>query len=256
MLPPGFSSDESVPLVPAPGSKPRRLFTRERKEQKPGSAVVATAIPVHQAQQPRGSYPYPGPSSQPPRSVEQNEMDLYYGPLLQELGVDLHLTLRKSYESLPFVAVSDDVAQSGDMLVGLISLVLFTAANWLIKESGSHMGFIIGAFIYGSLVLKALLTLLLQGRASVGLYTVMSALSYGLVPLFLILFAGGILRRIFPLPRTHGAVVFLYSLAAAWSSAVVTKFLNAVAHLSGVRLLIGLPAFLVAMCYVLVQLMG
>lgn len=187
------------------------------------------------------------------QTAEQNEMDLYYGSLAQELGIDMQLVGKKLISILPFMPVSDEVAQSGDMIIGMCVLILFTFVNLLTKSTGTNLGFLFGVYIYGSLLLTFLLSMLQQAAVHLDLYTVMSALSYGLLPILVPMIVCSFISHDV-LEQAQKMVVIGYLTAAVVSSLISTKLLNAAVRLENVRTLIAIPAFLITMCYVLVQI--
>ncbi|EFO61316.1 Yip [Giardia lamblia P15] len=251
---PGYVGDDTesgplVPPIPSNNSSNKKKGVWQLFESKTKKAVGG----------PQVSPPLQQPSftmQQPPQvrqTAEQNEMDLYYGSLVQELGIDLRLVGKKLFSTLPFVPVSDEVAQSGDMIIGICVLIVFTFVNFLTKSTGTHLGFLFGVYIYGSLLLTFLLSMLQQTAIHLDLYTVMSALSYGLLPLLIPMIICSFVRQE-TLEHAQKVVVIGYLGAAVASSLVSTKLLNAAVRLENVKTLIAIPAFLITMCYVLVQI--
>lgn len=258
---PGYVGDdtESGPLVPPMLANDNtnkkkgvwKLFEGKSKSTAGSSQLSSTAQQAFtQPQQPSFSMQQPPQIRQ---TAEQNEMDLYYGSLAQELGINMNLVGRKLLSTLPFVPVSDEVAQSGDMIVGIFVLMLFTFVNFLTKSTGTHLGFLFGVYIYGSLLLTFLLSMLRQTAVHLDLYTVMSALSYGLLPLLIPMIVCSFISKD-TLEHAQKIVVAGYLGAAVASSLISTKLLNAAVKLKNVQVLIAIPAFLITMCYVLVQI--
>lgn len=261
---PGYVGDdtESGPLVPpmlgnSSSSKKKGVWgifegkgKKKVEVQQVPPASQQAAFPTQQPQQ-IGFTMQQAPQMRP--TAEQNEMDLYYGPLAQELGIDMQIVGKKLVSILPFVPVSDEVAQSGDMVIGICVLVLFTFVNFLTKSTGTNLGFLFGVYIYGSLLLTFLLSMLQQAAVNLDLYIVMSALSYGLLPILIPMIVCSFINHD-TLEQAQKIVVTGYLAAAVVSSLISTKLLNAAVRLENVRTLIAIPAFLITMCYVLVQI--
>jgi len=198
----------------------------------------------------------PSAASRPPeltgQSVEQNEKDMYEGPLLRELGVDPAMIAWKLVAALPFAPVDREVAQSGEMVIGFATLMLFTLVACF-SPSQSHVSAFFSLFAYGVLMMRLLLNFLLQGNLELDVYTIASAQSYGLVAVLFSAVACSIVRKVMPAEglARRALVLALSCLGGAGFGCTTTKLLNEATGLHGVKLLVAFPAFLLACCYVM-----
>lgn len=169
---------------------------------------------------------------------------------MQELGIDGGMIGKKLLAMMPFVPCDKEVASSAEMIVGIIILLTFALINSITKKS-SHLSFLCGAFMYGTLFMWFLLGMLIQDAESLDVYIVGSALSYGLIPIFV----SNVICMFLPGSDSRKWILLaIYLVGGLLSSFITTKFLNAASGLNGVRVLIAIPAYLVTCCYTIVQL--
>lgn len=270
-LPPGFESDAPVggagpqpaPAAPTPAGASAGLSGSSASAGFPGFPGFPTLQPFAPMQPfaadaaPRAGKARSQTAVAPPpelgaQSLEENEKDMYEGPLLRELGVDPGMILRKLVAVLPFAPVDRAVAQSGEMVVGFAILMLFTLVTCF-SPSQTYVSAFFSLFVYGVVMMRILLNFLLQGDLELDVYTIASAQSYGLATVLISAISCSVVRRVLS-PEALGrrvAILALSCLGGAGFGYTTTKLLNEATGLHGVKLLVAFPAFLLACCYVM-----
>ena len=192
-------------------------------------------------QPPTGGYPtssYPsGNLYSPPLDEFANEP-----PLLEELGINPGHIIARLQGVAFFRGVGDADWDLGGP-IGIVSLMGF----FLALAGKAHFGAIYGIGIVGCLGAWLLVNALSQ-KGGVDLYTTVSILGYGLLPVVL-LSAIGVLTGL-----QGGVGGLLGVLAVLWCTATASRFFEVAVDLSQQRWLVAYPIALVYACFVILTI--
>ncbi|CAL6019119.1 Yip [Hexamita inflata] len=171
--------------------------------------------------------------------LSQNEQDMLNGPIMQELGINFGMVFQKLKTSLPFVQIPQEVSEYPEMVFSFIILIaVFVISIFSSANLHSFIPLMFGAMIYGSILFKTLINLLLQGQKSVDIYFMMSAICYSLSPIIICWFAMMFVTISFPVYIVVSIPVCVF---AAY---ILQKHLDAIVGIENVKILISAPAFI------------
>ena len=194
--------------------------------------------------QPMPSQPF---SSSPPPEIgsKQQYQDEFENepPLLEELGIDIDHIYRRIQSVVFFRTIGDDLVKDLDM-GGPLFIAL--ALGILLMFAGKvHFGYIYGLGVLGC-VGAWLLVNVMSNKQGIDLYTTMSIVGYGLLPVVFLAFLG-----IF-ITLTNPIGISLSILTVLWCTMTASRFLECAVNMYHQRWLVAYPVMMIYICFVLI----
>jgi hypothetical protein len=176
--------------------------------------------------------------AQPFQDEFQNEP-----PVLEELGIDLDHIYRRIQSVVFFRKISDDLVSDLDM-GGPLFIAL--ALGILLMFAGKvHFGYIYGLGLLGCVGAWVLVNVM-SNKKGIDLYTTMSIVGYGLLPVVFLAFLGVFMRL------TGFVGVMLSILTVLWCTMTASRFLECAVNMFHQRWLVAYPVMMIYICFVLI----
>jgi hypothetical protein len=167
-------------------------------------------------------------------------------PLLDELGIDLDHIYRRIQSVVFFRTIGDDLIKDLDM-GGPLFIAL--ALGILLMFAGKvHFGYIYGLGALGC-VGAWLLVNVMSNKEGIDLYTTMSIVGYGLLPVVFLAFIGVFMK----LTGTVGTSLSI--LTVIWCTMTASRFLECAVNMYHQRWLVAYPVMMIYICFVLITAM-
>ena len=164
-------------------------------------------------------------------------------PLLEELGIDLDHIYKRILSVAFFRKIGQDLTSDFDM-GGPLFIAL--ALGILLMFAGKvHFGYIYGLGVLGC-VGAWLLVNVMSNKEGIDLYTTISIVGYGLLPVVFLAALGVFMRLTGPLG------VGLSVLTVIWCTMTASRFLECTVNMFHQRWLIAYPVMMIYICFVLI----
>lgn len=164
-------------------------------------------------------------------------------PLLEELGIDVDHIYRRIQSVVFFRKIGDDLVNDLDM-GGPLFIAL--ALGILLMFAGKvHFGYIYGLGVLGC-VGAWLLVNVMSNKQGIDLYTTMSIVGYGLLPVVFLAFLGIFMNLTGPV----GAGMSI--LTVVWCTMTASRFLECAVNMFHQRWLVAYPVMMIYICFVLI----
>ncbi|KAF4687004.1 Protein yipf5 [Perkinsus olseni] len=160
-------------------------------------------------------------------------------PLLEELGIDLDAIAARIKSILFFRGVSQNLMQDTDLGGPLLIAAAF--GTMLVLAGKVHFGYIYGLGMVGCLGIYLLTNVMSPKKNGIDLYTTMSILGYGLLPVVFLAAAA----VFFKFTGAPGIIVAV--LNVLWCTLTASRFLEAAVDMQNQRWLIAYPVAMVGL---------
>jgi hypothetical protein len=180
----------------------------------------------------------PGADYQPPAYADEFENE---PPLLEELGIDLDHIYRRIQSVVFFRKIGTELINDLDM--GGPLFIAFALGMLLMFAGKVHFGYIYGLGVLGC-VGAWLLVNVMSNKEGIDLYTTMSIMGYGLLPVVFLAFFGVFVRLTGPFGITLSLITVL------WCTLTASRFLECAVNMYHQRWLIAYPVMMVYCCFV------
>lgn len=164
-------------------------------------------------------------------------------PLLVELGIDVDHIYRRIKSVVFFQKIGDDLVSDLDM--GGPLFIAFALGLLLMFAGKVHFGYIYGLGVLGC-VGSWLLVNVMSNKAGIDLYTTMSIVGYGLLPVVFLAFLGVFTRL------TGPAGISLSVFTVLWCTLTASRFLECAVNMYHQRWLVAYPVMMIYICFVLI----
>ena len=187
--------------------------------------------------------PFAGP--QPTELGTQSFEDEFANepPLLEELGIDVDHIYRRIQSVVFFRKIGEDLVRDLDM--GGPLFIALTLGVLLMFAGKVHFGYIYGLGVLGC-VGAWLLVNVMSNKQGIDLYTTMSIVGYGMLPV-VFLAAIGVFMNLRE-PIGVGLSVF----TVAWCTMTASRFLECAVNMYHQRWLVAYPVMMIYICFVLI----
>ena len=212
--------------------------------------------PVNPSGYPQPQYPGYGYPMQPmsqqgyvapqqPEFQQQPYVDEFENepPLLEELGIDVDHIYRRIQSVVFFRKIGEDLISDLDM--GGPLFIAFALGMLLMFAGKVHFGYIYGLGVMGC-VGAWLLVNVMSNKDGIDLYTTMSIVGYGLLPVVLLAFFGVFMKLTGPVG------IFLSVCTVIWCTVTASRFLECAVNMYHQRWLIAYPVMMIYICFVLI----
>ena len=164
-------------------------------------------------------------------------------PLLEELGIDLDHIYKRILSVVFFRRIGEDLVSDFDM-GGPLFIAL--ALGVLLMFAGKvHFGYIYGLGVLGCVGAWVLVNVM-SNKQGIDLYTTISIVGYGLLPVVFLAFLGVFMRL------TDPVGIGLSILTVIWCTMTASRFLECAVNMYHQRWLIAYPVMMIYICFVLV----
>lgn len=215
--------------------------------------------PSHNFGQPTSGFSQPSNGVSPPVSAPQQFPSSFHTPsaanayspsgeeedppLLEELGIDVYAIWLRMQGIAFFKTVPPEIVQNVDMSGPI--LIIFALGTCLLLHGKLQFGVIYGFGMVGFVGMYGLINLMSRD-SKIDLYSTISILGYGLLPVVLL----AAIAICVSLTNTFGFV--LSALCIFWCTATTSRFFETAVNMEHQRWLIAYPISLVYTCFVLI----
>jgi hypothetical protein len=164
-------------------------------------------------------------------------------PLLEELGIDVDHIYRRIQSVVFFRKIGEDLVSDLDM--GGPLFIAFALGMLLMFAGKVHFGYIYGLGVMGCIG-AWLLVNVMSNKEGIDLYTTMSIVGYGLLPVVLLAFFGVFMKLTGPVG------IFLSVCTVIWCTVTASRFLECAVNMFHQRWLIAYPVMMIYICFVII----
>lgn len=189
--------------------------------------------------------PAPFQGQAPTQFQQQVEVDEFANepPLLEELGIDVDHIYRRIQSVVFFRKIGSELVSDLDM--GGPLFIAFTLGTLLMFAGKVHFGYIYGLGVLGC-VGAWLLVNVMSNKEGIDLYTTMSIVGYGLLPVVFLAFFGVFVRLTGPFG------IILSICTVLWCTVTASRFLECAVNMYHQRWLVAYPVMMIYICFVLI----
>ena len=164
-------------------------------------------------------------------------------PLLEELGIDVDHIYGRIKSVVFFRKIGEDLVSDLDM--GGPLFIAFGLGILLMFAGKVHFGYIYGLGVLGC-VGAWLLVNVMSNKEGIDLYTTMSIVGYGLLPVVFLAFLGVFMNLTGPVG------IFLSVCTVLWCTVTASRFLECAVNMYHQRWLIAYPVMMIYICFTLI----
>lgn len=164
-------------------------------------------------------------------------------PLLEELGIDLDHIYKRIMSVVFFRKIGQDLVSDFDM--GGPMFIALALGVLLMFAGKVHFGYIYGLGVLGCVGAWLLLNVM-TNKEGIDLYTTISIVGYGLLPVVFLAFLGVFMRL------TSAVGIGLCILAVMWCTMTASRFLECAVNMFHQRWLIAYPVMMIYICFALI----
>jgi hypothetical protein len=164
-------------------------------------------------------------------------------PLLEELGIDLDHIYRRIQSVVFFRKIGEDLVSDLDM--GGPLFIALGLGVLLVFAGKVHFGYIYGLGVLGCVGAWGLVNVM-SNKDGIDLYTTMSIVGYGLLPVLFLAFFGVFMKLTGPVG------IFLSIATVLWCTITASRFLECAVNMYHQRWLVAYPVMMIYICFVLI----